>query len=156
MTLSSLRAAKCRGPAVSPLDSLRPRKAELSKAALRKCRHLLSLVGLRPPSTRSAPPPDSGQGLALHPRRRCHPAPAPEHFVPGPRARVLPLHPAQTLPPCTRLGGQSSKSPYAKAGLSLCLDGPAFACVVDISLDIVFSADIILAIMFDITARCCS
>lgn len=104
----------------------------------------------------SVPPLDSGQGLALQPRRRCHPAPAPEHFVPGPRARVLPLHPAQTLPPCTRLGGQSSKPPYAKAGLSLCLDGPAFACVVDISLDIVFSADIILAIMFDITARCCS
>ena len=45
----------------------RPRKAELSEATLGKYKHLLSLVGLRPPSLQGASP--------CIPRRRCHPAP---------------------------------------------------------------------------------
>ena len=61
------------GQSAPPLDSLRPRKAKLSEATLGKCKHLLSLVGLWPPSL---------QGLPLHLRRLCRPAPGPKGFGP--------------------------------------------------------------------------
>ena len=40
-------------------------------------------------------PLDSRQGsFPCIPRMRCRPAPGPGHFIPGPRARTFPLHPA--------------------------------------------------------------
>ena len=66
MTLSPFRVQSAVGQRLR-LWTSRPRKAELSEATLGKCKHLLSLVGLRPPSPQGASP--------CIPRRRCHPAP---------------------------------------------------------------------------------
>ena len=67
-----------------------------------------------------------------------------------------PLDSRQALPPCTRLGGQSSKPPHAKAGLSIWLDNSALRVMISALISFLL-ADIFLISYFDsTTAGCCN
>ena len=79
------------------LWTLRPRKAiMLSEATLGKCKHLLSLVGLRPPSEPRA------RAFPLHPAQALSPCTRPTGaalWIPG---KGLSLAFCAGAPPCTR------------------------------------------------------
>ena len=131
--LASRPAASLRNPArVFPLHSaqalppctrpkalrpwtLRPRKAILlSEATLGKCKHLLSLVGLRPPSEPRA------RAFPLHPAQVLSPCTRPTGaalWIPG---KGLSLAFRAGAPPCTR----PHKKRY-RFDTAFCVDSPS-------------------------------